>query len=88
MTENMITVALIVADPGREDLQLNEGSLAAAATMIGVHRRGHPPPVGRGQAEHYVVLRHRASPSGRPRLSASAKGLDRLVSSAVGGARG
>ena len=29
MTENMITVALIVGDPGREDLQLNEGSLAA-----------------------------------------------------------
>jgi hypothetical protein len=37
MTENMITVALIVGDPGHEDLQLNEGSLAAAAKMIEVH---------------------------------------------------
>jgi hypothetical protein len=36
MTENMITVALIIGDPGHEDLQLNEGSLAAAAKMIGV----------------------------------------------------
>src|SRR5258706_241035 len=34
MTENMITVALIVGDPGHEGLQLNEGSLAAAATVI------------------------------------------------------
>jgi len=34
MTENMITVALIVGDPGHEDLQLNQGSLAAAARMI------------------------------------------------------
>jgi hypothetical protein len=61
MTENMITVALIIGDPGREDLQLDEGSLAAAAKMMGVHgvvthgRRD-------GQAEHYVVFRHRASP--------------------------
>jgi hypothetical protein len=37
MAENMITVALIVGDPGHQDLQLNEGSLAAAARMIGVH---------------------------------------------------
>ena len=37
MTENMITVALIVGDPGHEGLQLNEGSLAAAAKMIEVH---------------------------------------------------
>ena len=37
MTENMITVALIVGDPGHEGLQLNEGSLAAAARMIEVH---------------------------------------------------
>jgi hypothetical protein len=29
MTENMITVALIIGDPGREDLQLDEGSLAS-----------------------------------------------------------
>lgn len=33
----MITVALIVGDPGAEDLQLNEGCLAAAAKMIDVH---------------------------------------------------
>jgi hypothetical protein len=26
MTQNMITVALIVGDPGHEGLQLNEGS--------------------------------------------------------------
>jgi len=37
MTENMITVALIVGDPGHDGLQLNEGSLAAAARMIEVH---------------------------------------------------
>ena len=37
MTQNMITVALIVGDPGHEGLQLNEGSLAAAARMIEVH---------------------------------------------------
>ena len=34
MTENMITVALIVGDPGHEGLQLDEGSLAAVARMI------------------------------------------------------
>ena len=34
MTEDMITVALIVGDPGHEGLQLDEGSLAAAARMI------------------------------------------------------
>jgi hypothetical protein len=34
MTKNMITVALIVGDPGHEGLQLDEGSLAAAARMI------------------------------------------------------
>jgi hypothetical protein len=51
MTENMITVALIVGDPGHEDLQLNEGTLAAAAKMIEVHG-----------AVHCVVLRHRARP--------------------------
>jgi hypothetical protein len=37
MTQNMVTVALIVGDPGHEGLQLNEGSLAAAARMIEVH---------------------------------------------------
>ena len=37
MTENMITVALIVGDPGHDGLQLDEGSLAAAARMIEVH---------------------------------------------------
>ena len=37
MSGNMITVALIIGDPGAEDLQLNEGSLAAAAKMIEVH---------------------------------------------------
>jgi len=37
MTENMITVALIIGDPGHEGLQLDEGSLAAAARMIEVH---------------------------------------------------
>ena len=62
MTQNMITVALIVGDPGHEGLQLNEGSLAAAARMIEGSWRGHPRPVGRGQAEHRVVLRHRARP--------------------------
>jgi hypothetical protein len=36
MTETLITVALIVGDPGHEDLQLDEGSLAAAARMIEV----------------------------------------------------
>ena len=44
MTGNMITVALTVGNPGREDPHLNEGSLAAAAKMTGVrgvvtHRR-------------------------------------------------
>ncbi len=34
MTVNMITVALIVGDPGHEGLQLDEVSLAAAARMI------------------------------------------------------
>ncbi len=34
MSGNMITVALIIGDPGAEDLQLNEGSLAAAAKVI------------------------------------------------------
>ena len=38
MTQNMITVALIIGDPGHEGLQLNEDSLAAAARMIEVHR--------------------------------------------------
>jgi hypothetical protein len=37
MTENMITVALIIGDPGHDDLQLNEGSLTAAAKTIEVH---------------------------------------------------
>jgi len=37
MTENMITVALIIGDPGQDDLQLNEGSLTAAAKTIEVH---------------------------------------------------
>jgi hypothetical protein len=64
MTENMITVALIVGDPGREDLQLNEGSLAAAAKMTGVHgavthrrwdagrRRGRGPGTGSPRPGH------------------------------------
>jgi hypothetical protein len=61
MTENMITVALIIGDPGREDLQLDEGSLAAAAKMMGIpgavsHGRRD------GQAERCVVFRNRASP--------------------------
>jgi hypothetical protein len=34
---DMITVALIIGDPSAEDLQLNEGCLAAAAKMIEVH---------------------------------------------------
>jgi hypothetical protein len=34
MTENVITVALIVGDPAHEDLQLDERSLAAAARVI------------------------------------------------------
>jgi hypothetical protein len=34
---DMITVALIVGDPGAEDLQLNEGCLAAAAKKIEFH---------------------------------------------------
>jgi hypothetical protein len=37
MTENMITVALIIGDPGHEDLELDQRSLAAAARMIEVH---------------------------------------------------
>jgi hypothetical protein len=37
MSESMITVILIVGDPGAEDLQLNEGCLAAAAKSIRVH---------------------------------------------------
>jgi len=37
MTENMITVALIIGDPGHDDLQLNEGCLTAAAKTIEVH---------------------------------------------------
>src|ERR1035437_11133293 len=37
MSENMITVILIVGDPGAEDLQLNEVCLAAAAKSIRVH---------------------------------------------------
>ena len=39
MTENMITVALIIGDPGREDPHLSEGSLAAAAKMTGFTAR-------------------------------------------------
>jgi hypothetical protein len=37
MSGNMITVALIIGDPGAEDLKLNEGCLAAAAKVIEVH---------------------------------------------------
>ena len=37
MSANMITVALIIGDPDAEDLQLNEGCLAAAAKVIEVH---------------------------------------------------
>jgi hypothetical protein len=37
MSGNVITVALIVGDPAAEDLQLNEGCLAAAAKVIEVH---------------------------------------------------
>src|SRR5260221_14358337 len=37
MTENMITVALIIGDPGHHDLQLNEGCLTDAAKTIEVH---------------------------------------------------
>jgi len=37
MSGNMITVALIIGDPGAEDLQLNEGCLTAAARVIEVH---------------------------------------------------
>jgi hypothetical protein len=37
MTASMITVALVVGDPGHEELQLNEASLASAATTIEVH---------------------------------------------------
>jgi hypothetical protein len=37
MTENIITVALIVGVLGHDGLQLSEGSLAAAARMIEVH---------------------------------------------------
>jgi hypothetical protein len=62
MTENMITVALIVGDPGHEGLQLNEGSLAAAAKMIKVHAAATHGRWDAGQPEHRVVLRHRARP--------------------------
>ena len=62
MTESMITVALIVGDPAHEDLQLNETSLAAAAGTIEIAWRGHSRPVGLGQAQHGLVLRHRARP--------------------------
>jgi hypothetical protein len=34
---DMITVALIIGDPGAEELLLNEACLAAAAKMIEVH---------------------------------------------------
>jgi hypothetical protein len=34
---DMMTVALIIGDPGTEELLLNEGCLAAAAKMIEVH---------------------------------------------------
>ena len=61
MTERMITVALVVGDPAHEDLQLNETSLAAAARTIEVHG-AVPRPVGLGQAQHGLVLRHRARP--------------------------
>jgi hypothetical protein len=37
MTESLITVALIIGDPGHDGLRLDEGSLAAAARMIEVH---------------------------------------------------
>ena len=37
MTESLITVALIIGDPGHEDVRLDEGSMAAAARMIEVH---------------------------------------------------
>jgi hypothetical protein len=61
MTENMITVALIVGDPGRDGLQLDEGSLAAAARMIEVHGAATH---GRWDAgrRSTVLLRHRARP--------------------------
>ena len=62
MTESMITVALIVGDPAHEDLQLNETSLAAAARTIEVHGAVTSRPVGLGQAQHGLVLRHRARP--------------------------
>ena len=42
MTQNMITVALIVGNPGHEGLQLNEGSLAAAPGRRGSFLRQRP----------------------------------------------
>ena len=65
MTESMITVALIVGDPAHEDLQLNETSLAAAARTIEVHGaviHGQWNSGRRQQAQHGLVLRHRARP--------------------------
>ena len=57
MTVNMITVALIVGDPGHEGLQLDEVSLAAAARMIEALGAATHGRVGRGQAQHRVALR-------------------------------
>jgi hypothetical protein len=65
----MITVALIVGDPGREDLQLNDGSLAAAAKMTGVHGAVTPPPVGRGQAARSRTRNRKSAARSRRSMS-------------------
>jgi hypothetical protein len=62
MTQNMITVALIVGDPDHEGLQLNEGSLAAAARMIEVHGAATHGRWDAGRRSTVGVLRHRARP--------------------------
>jgi hypothetical protein len=73
MSGNVITVALIVGDPAAEDLQLNEGCLAAAAKVIKVHGaviRGR----SGGPAQQCVVLRYR----GRPRRGSQGRSASHL----------
>ena len=66
MTENMITVALIVGDPGHEGLQLDEGSLAAAARMIEAPAR---PPTAGGTRAGGAVCGASTSSAPAPRIS-------------------
>ena len=67
MTENMITVALIIGDPGHEGLQLDEVSLAAPARMI----------EGLGAATHGRGTRAGAALCGASTLTAPAPRISR-----------